>query len=125
MQAIWNPEPDSRNSLEAHMPISPFFDMKPLSIQHSLVPHTVDTKPQTWTSLSSAMNADSIIANDDDSGSDGSDEEDEELFQGVNLESLKSRGKGLHYCPKRYNCTKGGVDENNKLVAFVRNSAYL
>ncbi|KAF4125639.1 hypothetical protein GMORB2_0883 [Geosmithia morbida] len=130
VQAIWYTEmPDHDSSLESHAAVSPFYNMRPLSIQHtfqsSMMTHT-DSKPRTWCGIPPTANG---VENggtiDDDSGSDGSDDEDDGLFQGLNLDSLKSRGKGQHYCPKMHNCTKGGVDDNGRLVAFVRNSAYL
>jgi hypothetical protein len=61
---------------------------------------------------------------DDDSGSDVSDDEDDP-FAHIDMEALKSRGKGSHTCPKGKNCTKGGIDKNGELIVFDRNSAFL
>lgn len=125
VQAIWCPESQGTDpSMESQVPISPFYAMKPLSIQQSLLSRN-GNKNRPGRSFAASSQQDPGLPNDDDSGSDGSDDDDDELFQGLNLDSLKSRGKGEHYCPKRFDCTKGGVDENGKLVAFVRNSAYL
>lgn len=68
--------------------------------------------------------------NDDDSGSDGSDEEEpeaeeEDAFAKIDMEALKSRGKGNHTCPKGKKCTKGGIDKDGELIVFDRNSAFV
>lgn len=55
---------------------------------------------------------------------DSESEDDEELFKGIDMESLKQRGKGNYTCPKGLRCEKGGV-ENGQLVLFDRNSAFL
>lgn len=57
---------------------------------------------------------------DNDSDSDG----DDELFDSIDMDALKQRGKGTYTCPKGLRCEKGGV-ENGMVVIFDRNSAYL
>ncbi|CAH0000685.1 unnamed protein product [Clonostachys byssicola] len=40
------------------------------------------------------------------------------------LQSLSRRGKGLHYCPYKSSCTKGGFSPAGSPVLFERNSAF-
>jgi hypothetical protein len=61
---------------------------------------------------------------EDDSGSDVSDGDDE-LFAKLDMEALKSRGKGNHVCPKGPQCTKGGVDKDGSMIVFDRNSSFV
>lgn len=61
---------------------------------------------------------------EDDSGSDVS-EDDEEIFAKLDMDSLKSRGKGNHVCPKGQRCTKGGIDKDGHLIIFDRNSSFV
>lgn len=61
---------------------------------------------------------------EDDSGSDVSDGDDE-LFAKLDMEALKSRGKGNHVCPKGNLCTKGGVDKDGSMIVFDRNSSFV
>lgn len=56
---------------------------------------------------------------------DGGDEEEEDVFAKIDMEALKSRGKGNHTCPKGKKCTKGGIDKDGELIVFDRNSAFV
>lgn len=71
---------------------------------------------------SSQMEVDTPPAQLDDNDS-GSDDE-EGLFDSIDMDALKQRGKGTYTCPKGLRCEKGGV-ENGMVVIFDRNSAYL
>ena len=50
---------------------------------------------------------------------------DKDHFANFNLDQWKRRGKGDYYCPRKYECTKGGVNADGELVKFERNSAYV
>lgn len=63
--------------------------------------------------------------NDHAPASEASDDSEDELFQGVDMDALANRGKGVYHCPKRERCTKGGVDKDGNLVAFERNSSFV
>lgn len=40
------------------------------------------------------------------------------------IASLSERGKGQYQCPYAYDCTKGGVDKDGRIVIFERNSTF-
>lgn len=66
----------------------------------------------------------------EDSASEMSEDEEEEeaeedAFAKIDMEALKSRGKGNHTCPKGKRCTKGGIDKDGELIVFDRNSAFV
>lgn len=42
----------------------------------------------------------------------------------LDMEFLKSRGKGSYKCRYGANCTKGGVDANGKIIIFERNCMF-
>lgn len=42
----------------------------------------------------------------------------------VDMNSLKSRGKGIYKCKYGLECTKGGVDRNGRIVIFERNCMF-
>ena len=58
------------------------------------------------------------------SGSDDSEEDEDEQFAKIDMDALKQRGKGSHYCPLGHRCDKGGVDKAGNLVLFDRNSSF-
>jgi hypothetical protein len=48
----------------------------------------------------------------------------EEMDMDVDMNSLKSRGKGTYKCRFGLACKKGGVDRNGDLVIFERNCMF-
>uniref|UniRef100_A0A0B7JSS4 Uncharacterized protein n=1 Tax=Bionectria ochroleuca TaxID=29856 RepID=A0A0B7JSS4_BIOOC len=83
-----------------------------------------DDKGAVRRMLPGAPQPDLVSPPDDGSGSDDSDNEDDERFSQEKMDALKTRGKGNHQCPKGHLCTKGGVDKDGNLVQFDRNSAF-
>ncbi|EGX93136.1 hypothetical protein CCM_04508 [Cordyceps militaris CM01] len=61
------------------------------------------------------------LGKEEDSDSDSGDEE---LFDSIDMEALKQRGKGSHTCPKGLRCDKGGVDKDGNVIIFDRNSSF-
>jgi hypothetical protein len=60
-----------------------------------------------------------------DEENEGEEEEEEDVFAKIDMEALRSRGKGNHTCPKGKKCTKGGIDKDGELIVFDRNSAFV
>ena len=125
VEAIWCPETqrNSETSLELS-PISPFVDMKALSTPQASL-DLDESKSRMRRSLPGGSHKDQKSPKDHGSGSDASDDADDELFQRIDMAALGNRGKGSYSCPKGIKCTKGGVDKVGNLVAFERNSSFV
>lgn len=116
----------SSTSLEADSSSfsSNFCDFESMSVPESFVSHH-EHNSRSRRSLPASNHKEPKPQVEQVSDSDGSDDEDEELFQQVDMAALSNRGKGNHVCPKRFRCTKGGVDKNGQLVYFERNSSFV
>lgn len=126
VEAIWRPDTpmNSEPSLGSSS-ISPFDDMKPLSIPQASL-NLDDSRPRTRRTLpGGGSHRGQKSPRDHGSGSEASDDGDDELFQSIDMAALGNRGKGSYFCPKRHKCTKGGVDKLGNLIAFERNSSFV
>lgn len=47
------------------------------------------------------------------------------MFDNINMDALKHRGKGAYSCPKGMSCNRGGVSREGKIVIFDRNSSFV
>jgi hypothetical protein len=54
----------------------------------------------------------------DSSDSDGA-------LDSIDMQKLSQRGRGVYFCPRLYNCKRGGVDKDGQLIEFARNSAFM
>lgn len=125
VEAIWRPETGVRSEASPSQPsVSPFVEIKPLSMQHATL-SLDDSRSHTRRSLPGGSHKDQRSPKDHGSGSEASDDGDEELFQSIDMAALGNRGKGSYYCPKGIACTKGGVDKFGNLIAFERNSSFV
>lgn len=122
VEAIWRPETrmNSKTPL-GQSPISPFVDMKPLSTPQASL-DLDEARSHTRRTLPGGSHK---SPKEHGSGSDGSDDSDDELFQSIDMAALGNRGKGVYSCPKGIKCTKGGVDKQGCVVAFERNSSFV
>lgn len=75
--------------------------------------------------LPAGSQRDQRLSNDQGSGSEASDDSDDDLFQGIDMDALSNRGKGSYICPAGPACTKGGVDKDGNLISFERNSSFV
>ncbi|KAI5464725.1 hypothetical protein BGZ63DRAFT_421725 [Mariannaea sp. PMI_226] len=84
----------------------------------------VDQGPLPASQASPAQTPAQTSLSDDVAMSDGSDDEEEEIFSTIDMDALKQRGKGSYYCPLGHRCDRGGVDKSGNLVLFDRNSSF-
>jgi len=120
VEAIWRPETQMDSNTSPGQPsISPFVELKHATLGLD------DGRSRTRRSLPGGSHKDQRSPKDHGSGSEASDDGDEELFQSIDMAALGNRGKGSYYCPKAHACTKGGVDKFGNLVAFERNSSFV
>jgi hypothetical protein len=131
VQAIWKTvtplPPRSPTSPHDHrvrhrLPSSPMQGIKPTPTPSTAFLHNEEWQSRVYQGY---PHPGPISPLDIGSGSDGTGATDEEeQFQNIDMEALRTRGKGEYHCPKGRACTKGGVNKDGSLVTFDRNSAF-
>ncbi|KAF7559996.1 hypothetical protein G7046_g4154 [Stylonectria norvegica] len=124
VQEVWRPCPGlSTDSPPSQQTIfSPFRDSKRSSV-------TLDVDPRVRSSINKMLPNPQlqpvpISSPGNDSSSDDLGDDEDEHFAKIDMDALKQRGKGSHYCPLGHRCDKGGVDKEGNLVLFDRNSSF-
>ncbi|KAJ6442030.1 protein phosphatase inhibitor [Purpureocillium lavendulum] len=125
VQATWRPQTPTMSSPPSVQAasISPFLDTRMSLASKSL---SISSEGDTRALKARKLLPDSHAQSQIDLGhkSDESDESDDELFLDIDMDALRQRGKGTYSCPKAFECKKGGVDKEGKLVIFDRNSSF-
>ncbi|CAM1502061.1 Fc.00g040450.m01.CDS01 [Cosmosporella sp. VM-42] len=129
VQDVWRPDPGAM-VIDSPCPptaFSPFRDSKRASLtRFSTSVSDVDTKVHNSQKMlpSSQPSFSQSSPTGNASGTDDSEEDEDEQFSRIDMEALKQRGKGSYYCPLAHRCDKGGVDKDGNLVLFDRNSSF-
>lgn len=118
VQEVWRPQSAERDgdSGFTHINVSPFYVTKLPSMSEGLSVVGDDDTLQ-FTSHRRLPDKSQLKSKTNDPS-------DDELFQSIDMDALRRRGRGRYVCLKGRQCDKGGVDKDGNVVVFDRNSVF-
>ncbi|KAK7415782.1 hypothetical protein QQZ08_012247 [Neonectria magnoliae] len=122
VQDMWQPAPLTLPPDASHN----FYEIRRTPLLYPSEPLKVDDRVQNNRMMlpNPQMSPSSPPSPDDNMSMTDDSEDEDELFDRIDMDALKQRGKGSYYCPLGHRCDKGGVNREGDLVLFDRNSSF-